>query len=115
MPGPTNSNMTARIWRGAVRRKDADAYAEYMEHTGIAGYVNTPGNVAALMLRRDDSDRSEFVMVTLWDSMDAVSAFAGDDPDRAVFYPEDGRFLVERDLTANHYQVITASGIAAPD
>jgi len=115
MPRSTNHRMTARIWRGAISREDGDAYAEYMEQTGIAGYVNTPGNIAALMLRRDDSERSEFVMVTLWESMDAVRAFAGEEPYRAVFYPEDDRFLVERDLTVSQYQVITASGIAARD
>jgi hypothetical protein len=45
----------------------------------------------------------------LWDSLDAVKAFAGDDHERAVFYPEDDRFLVDRDLTAKHYEVETPS------
>lgn len=89
--------MIARIWRGAVRREDGDAYADYMQATGIAGYVRTPGNRAALMLRRDVGDRCEFVMFTLWDSMDEVTAFAGPEPERAVFYPEDDRYLIERD------------------
>jgi heme-degrading monooxygenase HmoA len=59
------------------------------------------------MLRRDVGERTEFVMFTLWDSLEAVRAFAGDDYETAVFYPEDERFLVERDLTAIHYQVDT--------
>ena len=46
-------------------------------------------------------------MFTLWDSLEAVRAFAGDDYETAVFYPEDERFLVERDLTTTHYQVDT--------
>ena len=37
--------------------------------------------------------------------MDAVKAFAGDDPSAAVYYPEDERFLVERSSTVDHYQV----------
>src|SRR6266540_3604221 len=49
--------MIAHIWRGAVRREDGEAYAEYMQATGIAGYTRTPGNRAALMLRRDVGDR----------------------------------------------------------
>lgn len=101
--------MIARIWKGAVRRRDADAYAAYMRETGIAGYVQTPGNRGAWMLRRDVNGRTEFVMFTLWDSIDAVKAFAGHDYETAVFYPEDDRFLVERDLTAAHYEVDTAS------
>jgi heme-degrading monooxygenase HmoA len=98
----------ARIWRGAVRREDADAYAAYMRATGVAGYQATEGNRGVWMLRRDIDDRTEFVMFTLWDSLDAVRAFAGSDEEAAVFYPEDERFLVERDQRANNYAVIEA-------
>ena len=51
------------------------------------------------MLRRDVGERTEFVMFTLWESLDAVKAFAGEDYETAVYYPEDDRYLVERDLT----------------
>ena len=105
--------MIARIWRGAVRRADGDAYAEYMRGTGVAGYAKTPGNRGVWMLRRDVDDRTEFVMLTLWDSLAAVKAFAGDDYETAVFYPEDDRFLVERDLTASHYEVVGLRRAAA--
>jgi len=88
-----------------VRHGDADAYAEYMRGTGVAGYAATPGNRGVWMLRRDLEDKTEFVMFTLWDSLDAVKAFAGEDYETAVFYPEDDRFLVERDLHADHFDV----------
>jgi heme-degrading monooxygenase HmoA len=104
--------MIARIWKGAVARRDGDAYADYMQETGVAGYVSTPGNRGAWMLRRDAGDRTEFLMFTLWDSLDAVKAFAGEDYETAVFYPEDDRYLVERDLTSAHYEVHTH---AAPE
>jgi heme-degrading monooxygenase HmoA len=61
------------------------------------------------MLRRDVADRTEFVMFTLWESLDAVKSFAGDDYERAVYYPEDDRYLIERDLTTSHYEVIERS------
>ena len=102
--------MIARVWKGAVRRRDGDAYARYMQDTGVAGYARTPGNRGVWMLRRDVDDRTEFVMFTLWDSLEAVKAFAGDDHETAVFYPEDERFLVERDRTAAHYEVDTQVG-----
>jgi heme-degrading monooxygenase HmoA len=98
--------MIARTWRGAVRHEDRDAYAEYMQDTGVAGYVATPGNRGVWMLRRDRGAVTEFVMFTLWESMDAVRAFAGDDPETAVFYPQDDRFLVERDLVSHHFEVV---------
>jgi heme-degrading monooxygenase HmoA len=103
--------MIARTWRGSVRREDGDAYAAYMRETGIAAYASTSGNRLALMLRRDVDDRAEFVMLTLWDSMDSVKAFAGEEPDRAVFYPEDDRYLVEREWTATHFEVEAAVGL----
>jgi heme-degrading monooxygenase HmoA len=101
--------MIARIWRGAVAQADRDAYAQYMEETGVAGYRSTPGNRAVWMLRRDVQDKTEFVMFTLWDSMDAVTAFAGEQPEVAVFYPEDDRFLVERDEFVSHFEVVRHS------
>jgi heme-degrading monooxygenase HmoA len=61
----------------------------------MAGYRNTPGNRGAWMLRRDDGDRSEIVTFSLWESREHIKAFAGDDVEQAVFYPEDDRFLVE--------------------
>jgi heme-degrading monooxygenase HmoA len=99
--------MIARTWRGAVRRSDADEYSAYLQETGVAGYRGTPGNRGVWMLRRDTGELTEFVMFTLWDSIAAVKAFAGEDHEVAVFYPEDDRFLVERDLTCTHYEVDT--------
>jgi heme-degrading monooxygenase HmoA len=97
--------MIARIWRGAVRAQDADAYATYIGGTGMAEYEQTPGNRGAWMLRRDVGELTEFVTFTLWDSLDAVKAFAGEDYETAVYYPEDDRFLVERGETCEHYEV----------
>jgi heme-degrading monooxygenase HmoA len=98
--------MIARIWRGVVGRDDAEAYVNYIVNTGMAEYQSTPGNQGAWMLRRDDGDRSEIVTFSLWDSRDSIRAFAGDDIDQAVFYPEDDHFLLERDLTVRHYDVV---------
>jgi aminoglycoside 6'-N-acetyltransferase len=97
----------ARIWTGAVHKEDGEAYAKYMRETGVAGYARTPGNSGIWMLRRNVNDRTEFVMFTLWDSLEAVKAFAGEDHETAVFYPEDERFLIDRDLRANHFEVDT--------
>jgi heme-degrading monooxygenase HmoA len=71
--------MIARTWRGTVHRADADEYAEYTRATGFAEYGQTPGNRGAWMLRRDDGDRTEFITLSLWDTVDATRAFAGHD------------------------------------
>jgi heme-degrading monooxygenase HmoA len=98
--------MIARMWTGVVRREDADEYTEYIERTGIAEYEQTPGNQGVYFLRRDiGDDRSEFRTFTLWESLDAVKAFAGEDYDKAKYYPEDERFLLEQDPHVLHFEV----------
>ncbi len=98
--------MIARTWRGWTSTEDAEAYVGYLMKTGIAEYRQTPGNRAAYILRRDGDERTEFVTLTFWDSIDAVRGFAGEDVEQAVFYPEDDRFLVDRETTVVHYDVI---------
>jgi heme-degrading monooxygenase HmoA len=95
----------ARIWKGAVRRSDGDAYSRYLSETGLAEYAATEGNAGVWMLRRDVGDNTEFLMFTLWESLDAVKRFAGEGYETAVFYAEDDRFLVDRDLGASHWTV----------
>ena len=97
--------MIARIWRGTVRRADAEEYVGYVQETGIEHYRSTPGNAGAWLLHRQAGELTEIVTFSLWENMDAVRAFAGDDPARAVYYPEDDRFLVDRGETVEHYDV----------
>ena len=99
--------MIARTWRGVTRAEDREAYLDYLRRTGLAAYASTEGHRGALVLSRTGDDRrSEFLVVSLWDSEDAVRAFAGERPERAVFYPDDERFLVERESRATHYDVL---------
>lgn len=98
--------MIARLWRGWVATSDAEAYVGYVDSTGIRAYEATSGNLGAWILRRDQADgRTEIVTLSLWVSMDSVRGFAGPDPGRAVFYPEDDRYLVEREMTVSHFDV----------
>jgi heme-degrading monooxygenase HmoA len=98
--------MIARTWRGATRAEDAETYVEYLEKTGFHEYRATPGNRGVLGLRRVVGDRAEFLLVTLWESEEAIRKFAGEDIERAVFYSEDDRFLVERDEHVDHFEVV---------
>ncbi len=103
--------MIARIWRGWVRTEDRDANVDYIEGTGMAEYRRTPGNRGAHMLTRDLGDgRTEVMTVSFWESRDAISEFAGDDIERAVFYPEDDRYRVDRETTVTHFEVVAGAG-----
>ena len=98
--------MIARVWRGATAAEDGEAYARYMSSTGIDELKGSAGNEGVFMLRRLDGDRAEFVVMSLWSSEEVIHAFAGDDISVAVFYPEDDRYLVARELTATHFEVV---------
>jgi heme-degrading monooxygenase HmoA len=107
--------MIARIWRGWTSSVDADEYLAYVERTGLAAYRATPGNLGAWVLRRPDGDRTEFVTLSFWDSLDAVKAFAGEDVSKAVFYPEDDRFLVARETSVTHFEALGAPAPGSHD
>jgi heme-degrading monooxygenase HmoA len=98
--------MIARTWTGAVLREDADAYADYIRETGFAEYGRRAGNRGAWMLRRDERDRTEFITLSMWDSVEAITAFAGDDIEAAVLYPEDERYLIGGESRVAHYEVV---------
>lgn len=100
--------MIMRTWRGAVRASDAERYLAHQATTGIRDYRQTPGNTGALVIRRDRGELCEVTTVSFWESMAAVQRFAGDDPDRAKFYPGDDDLLMEKDLHVNHYEVVSA-------
>lgn len=106
--------MIARTWRGWTSATDADRYVEYLRETGVKEYRQTPGNLAVLVLRRITGDRAEFVLVSLWETVDAVRAFAGDDEGVAVFYPQDDEFLVDRERHADHFDAVVAAGTIDP-
>ena len=99
--------MIARIWSGTVRTNDAEHYADYIRETGFAAYGHTPGNRGAWLLRRDDdaAGTSQFLTLSLWDTVEAIQAFAGDDIDVAVLYPEDERYLVDGGTDIRHNEV----------
>jgi heme-degrading monooxygenase HmoA len=104
--GPRGMPTIARIWTGTVQRADADEYATYIRDTGFADYGRTPGNRGAWMLRRDDGEQTEFITLSMWESRDAIRAFAGEDIEAAVLYPEDERYLIDGRSSVTHYEVV---------
>jgi len=84
------------------------AYHAYLEQTGLKEYRETEGFKDVLVLRREIGDETEYLLVTLWDNMDAVTRFAGPEPERAVYYPEDDKYFPESERTplVRHYEVV---------
>ncbi len=60
--------MILRTWRGAVRTNDAARYLQHQAETGVRDYRQTPGNLGALVLRRDRGELCEVTTVSFWES-----------------------------------------------
>ena len=100
--------MLAGIWRGATREADKDIYFEYLQKTGLKEYASIRGNQGVWVLRRVYEGKSEFTLISLWESWNDIKAFAGPDYENAVYYPEDEKFLVERGPRVTHYEVLAS-------
>ena len=95
--------MIARVWRGRIRAEDADAYVEYLRRTGVADYRGAAGNDGVIVLQRDEGEESEILFLSFWSSADALAAEVRDETAR--YYPEDERYLLDREPLAPHYRV----------
>jgi len=98
--------MIARIWHGTVPAAAAEEYARYIEETGVSEVRRTPGNRGVLVLRRVAVPEADFLFTSFWDSLQAIRRFAGDDLDRAVYYPRDREFLLALEPHVAHYEVV---------
>jgi heme-degrading monooxygenase HmoA len=105
--------MIARLWRGATRLSDAERYLEYLEETGVKDYRATPGNRGVLVMRRLRPERAEFLLVTLWESFEAIARFAGEPVEKARYYPADEAFLLELTPEVEHYELASSAGTFA--
>lgn len=98
--------MIARIWHGATTADRADAFFEYMNQTGVPGLQATTGNRGVYVLRRVEGTQAHFILISLWESREAIARFAGADIERARYYSRDQEFLLELEPTVTHYEVL---------
>jgi len=97
--------MIVRMWHGRVPTTKARAYREFLIQRAIPDYRSVPGNLSVRILERSEPDATHFMTLTTWESLDAIRAFAGDDLERAKYYPEDASFLLEFEPRVVHYEV----------
>ena len=83
----------ARIWRGRVKRERADEYQKYNYEIGIKPLIAIAMGVQAL--REDRETEAEFVTISYWESVEAMSRFTGGDPTQIHHLPRDAEFLIE--------------------
>lgn len=97
--------MIARHWRGWTKPQNADAYETLLKTQVLPGPKKIAGYRGGYVLRGDAGDGVEFVVINLFDSVEAVRAFAGPDYTIAIFEPEARLLLSRIETTAHHYEV----------
>lgn len=97
--------MIARVWRGWAKAENADAYEKLLREVVYPGLQRIKGYCGGYILRHDHKDETEFVTMNLFESLDAVKAFAGPEYDVPVFEPEARRLLSKVEPIARHYEV----------
>ena len=83
----------ARIWRGRTTSEKADEYERYLAEVGFPPLVEHA--LGAQMFREDRDGETEFVTISYWESVEAMSRFAGEDPRRIHHLPRDPELLIE--------------------
>ena len=98
--------MISRHWKGLLRRDQAEAYVEHLRRQTLPSLSAIPGFVRATVLRRDVERGIEFQVVTVWESLDAIRAFAGPDVEAALVPTVAAAMMVEWDERATHYEIV---------
>lgn len=98
-----------RMWHGRVPTSKADAYRKFTNGRAIPDYQSVPGNLSVHVLERREGDVTHFITLTFWENLDAIRAFAGEDVEKAKYYPEDADFLLEYEPRVMHYEVVGKS------
>ena len=101
--------MIARLWHGITRSSKIDEYVEYLNKTGISDYQATEGNLGVQLLQRIEGEQAHILIITFWESVDAIKRFAGEDYEKARYYAEDQNFLLEFEEKVIHYEVISST------
>jgi heme-degrading monooxygenase HmoA len=98
--------MIARVWSAQTTAALAPAYVEYLNGRVLPAVRELGGFAGATLLQRPAPDGVEILVVTYWQSLEAIRGFAGDDPERAVVAAEAAALLTRFDPRVRHYEVV---------
>ena len=98
--------MFAREWRARCPLQNTEGFLKYLYQTGIKDTSTTSGFRGAQILIREFNGGNEIILISHWNSLDSIKAFAGDDIALARLYPEDYQYELEPDNFVTHYEVL---------
>ncbi len=94
-----------RLWHGRVKRDKADEYEKLMVEKAVPDYSSVDGLLKLYFQRKDEKEISHFLLVTIWDNLESVKKFAGNNPKIAKYYPKDDEFLLEKEKETELYEI----------
>ena len=97
--------MISRHWTCITHPEAAEAYEQHLREETFAGIRAIPGFRSAAILRREVPEGMAYRIVTEWDAMDAIRAFAGNDAEAAVVPEKVRPWMLRFDEQAVHYEV----------
>jgi len=97
--------MIARVWHGRTKIEDYEDYTIFMKNRATQDYKKTEGFIKLLFLRNIVGNTGHFTLITFWESLEVIKNFAGKNFEKAKYYPEDEKFLLEFEEKALHYEV----------
>ena len=97
--------MIVRLWKGRVPTSKAASYQDYVYRTGIQDYRSKKGCLDAKILTQTEADITHIITYTLWEDIASIKEFAGDDYQKAKYYPEDKQYLLEFAEHVEHFEV----------
>ena len=108
--GQKRNTMIARIWHGKTRIDQFEIYTEFLQQVAIPDYKNTDGFKGLSFLRHIKGDEGHFDLITYWENLEVIKNFAGEDYEKAKYYPEDNDFLLEFEECVQHFEVFAFIG-----
>jgi len=100
-----------RLWHGEVAIENADEYEEFMIKKAAPDYSSVEGLLNLSFQRKNEKTKAHFLLVTIWDSLESIKKFAGEEPELAKYYPEDDDFLLEKEKYSSMYEVFYQNNI----
>jgi heme-degrading monooxygenase HmoA len=97
--------MIARIWHGRTKKEDYQEYAEFLKRVAMPDYKNTAGFKRLIFLKNIKDNAAHFTLITFWENLDVIRNFAGEYYEKAKYYPEDKKYLLEFEENVTHYDV----------
>jgi len=106
---PTQHVAIARMWHGQTEAAKADEYSAYLQEQGIKKIQSIPGNLGVQMFRKKGTETADFMVISYWESIDAVKKFAGENYENVYQLPRDSEFLIHPETKVQHYEVVVNS------